>query len=130
GAEPAEAAVKLREALALWRGAPLADLSYESFAQPAIRRLEEMRLAALEKRIDAELELGREADLVGELETLVEEHPARERLHAQLMLTLYRCGRQADALATYQRARRVLVEQLAIEPSAPLRQLEQAILRQ
>ena len=129
-AEPAEAAAKLREALGLWRGAPLVDLSYASFAQPAIRRLEEMRLAALEKRIEADLELGRQADLVGELETLVEEHPSRERLHAQLMLALYRCGRQADALAAYQSARRVLVEQLAIEPGAPLRQLEQAILRQ
>ena len=130
GAEPAKAAAKLRAALGLWRGAPLVDLSYASFAQPAIRRLEELRLAALEKRIEADLELGRQADLVGELEMLVEEHPLRERLHAQLMLALYRCGRQADALAAYQNARRVLVEQLAIEPSAPLRQLEQAILRQ
>ncbi len=130
GAEPAQAAAKLREALGLWRGAPLDDLSYASFAQPAIRRLEELRLATLEKRIEADLELGRQADLVGELETLVEEHPLREHLHAQLMLALYRCGRQADALAAYQNARRVLVEQLAIEPSVPLRQLEQAILRQ
>jgi len=130
GAEPAEAAAKLREALGLWRGAPLVDLSDASFAQPAIRRLEELRLAASEKRIEADLALGRHADLVGELETLVEQHPLRERLHAQLMLALYRCGRQADALAAYQHARRVLVERLAIEPSAPLRQLEQAILRQ
>ena len=130
GAEPAEAAAKLREALGLWRGTPLVDLSYASFAQPAIRRLEELRLAALEKRIEADLELGRQADVVGELETLVEEHPLREHLHVQLMLALYRCGRQADALTAYQSARRVLVEQLAIEPSAPLRQLEQAILRQ
>jgi predicted ATPase/DNA-binding SARP family transcriptional activator len=130
GAEPAEAAAKLREALGLWRGAPLDDLSYASFAQPAIRRLEELRLVAYEKRIEADLELGRHVQLVGELETLVEEHPLREHLHAQLMLALYRCGRQADALAAYQNARRVLVEQLAIEPSAPLRQLEQAILRQ
>ena len=130
GAEPAEAAAKLREALGLWRGPPLADLSYASFAQPAIRRLEELRMAALEKRIEADLELGRQADLVGELETLVEQHPLREHLRAQLMLALYRSGRQADALAAYQDARRVLVEQLAVEPSAPLRQLEQAILRQ
>jgi DNA-binding SARP family transcriptional activator len=130
GAEPAEAAAKLREAFDLWRGAPLVDLSYASFAQPTIRRLEELRLEVLEKRVEAELELGREAELVGELETLVEEHPLRERFHAQLMLALYRCGRQADALATYQNARRVLVEQLAIEPSAPLRRLQQAILRQ
>jgi predicted ATPase/DNA-binding SARP family transcriptional activator len=130
GAEPAEAAAKLREALGLWRGPALDDLSYASFAQSAIRRLEELRLAALEKRIEADLELGRHADLVGELETLVEEHPLREHLHAQLMLALYGCGRQADALAAYQNARRVLVEQLAIEPSVRLRQLEQAILRQ
>ena len=129
-AEPGEAAAKLREALGLWRGPPLADLSYASFAQPAIRWLEELRLAALEKRIEADLELGRHAELVGELETLVEEHPLREHLRAQLMLALYRCGRQADALAAYQNARRVLVEQLAVEPSVPLRQLEQAILRQ
>jgi predicted ATPase/DNA-binding SARP family transcriptional activator len=130
GAEPAEAAAKLREALGLWRGAPLDDLSHASFAQPAIRQLEEMRLAACEKRIEAELELGRQADLIAELETLVEEYPLREHLHEQLMLALYRSGRQADALAAYQRARHVLVEQLAIEPSAPLRRLEQAILRQ
>src|SRR5437764_359719 len=129
-AGPAEAAAKLREALGLWRGAPLVDLSDASFAQPAIRRLEELRLAAFEKRIQVDLELGRQADLIGELETLVEEYPLREHLHAQLMLALYRCGRQADALAAYQRARRVLVEQLAIEPSVPLRQLEQATLRQ
>jgi predicted ATPase/DNA-binding SARP family transcriptional activator len=130
GVEPAEAAAKLREALGLWRGAPLADLSYASFAQGAIRRLEELRLAALEKRIEADLELGRHAELIGELEALAEEHPLREHMRAQLMLALYRCGRQADALAAYQNARRVLVEQLAVEPSAPLRQLEQSILRQ
>jgi predicted ATPase/DNA-binding SARP family transcriptional activator len=130
GVEPAEAAAKLREALGLWRGAPLVDLSYASFAQPAIRRLEELRLAAVEKRIEADLELGRHADLIGELETLVDEQPLHEHFRAQLMLALYRCGRQADALAAYQNARRVLVEQLAVEPSAPLRQLQQAILRQ
>jgi predicted ATPase/DNA-binding SARP family transcriptional activator len=129
-AEPAEASAKLREALGLWRGSPLGDLSYASFAQPAIRRLEELRLAALEKRVEADLKLGRQAQLVGELEMLVQEHPLREHLRAQLMLALYRCGRQADALAAYQNGRRVLVEQLAVEPSAPLRQLEQAILRQ
>ncbi len=94
GAEPAETAAKLSEALDLWRGPSLVDLSYVSFAQPVIRRLEEMRLAAVEKRVDAELELGREAELVGELETLVEEHPLREHFHAQLMLALYRCGRR------------------------------------
>jgi DNA-binding SARP family transcriptional activator len=129
-AEPALAAAKLREAIGLWRGPPLGDLSYESFAQPAIRRLEELRLGALEKRIDADLALGRHSDLVAELEELVAQHPLREHLRAQLMLALYRCGRQADALAAYQRTRHALVEQLGIEPSPPLRELEQAILRQ
>lgn len=130
GAEPAAAAARLRHALDLWRGPPLVDLPDAPFVQPAIRRLEELRLAALEKRIEADLKLGREADLIGELKTLVEEFPLREHLHAQLMLALYRCGRQAEALDAYQSARRVLVEQLAIEPSAPLRRLQQAILRQ
>jgi predicted ATPase/DNA-binding SARP family transcriptional activator len=130
GAEPAEAAGKLREALGLWRGAPLDDLSHESFAQAAIRRLEDLRLAALEKRIEADLGLGRHAELTAELETLVEDYPTHEHLHGQLMLALYRCGRQADALAAYRQARKALVEQLAVEPSAPLRRLEQAILRQ
>ena len=129
-AAPAPAAAGLREALGLWRGPPLADLSYESFAQPAIRRLEELRLGTLEKRIDADLALGRHSDLVAELEALVAQHPLREHLRAQLMLALYRCGRQADALAAYQSTRRALVEQLGIEPSPPLRELEQAILRQ
>jgi DNA-binding SARP family transcriptional activator len=129
-AEPALSGAKLREALALWRGPPLADLAYESFAQPAIGRLEELRLGALEKRIEADLAIGRHAELVAELEALVAAHPLRERLRAQWMLALYRCGRQADALAVYQGTRRVLVEQLGIEPSPPLRELEQAILRQ
>ena len=128
--EPALAATKLREALALWRGPPLADLCYESFAQPAIARLEELRLTALEKRIDADLALGRHTGLVGELEALAAEHPLREQLRAQLMLALYRCGRQADALGVYRSTRLALVEQLGIEPSVPLRELEQLILRQ
>lgn len=130
GAEPAEAAAKLREALSLWRGAPLVDVAVGSFMQPAIGRLEELQLTAFEKRVEADLELGRHADLIGELKTMVEQHPLREQLHAQLMLALYRCGRQAEALAAYQSARRVLVDQLAIEPSAPLRRLQEAILRQ
>ena len=129
-AEPAVAAAKLREALALWRGPALADLAYESFARAAIGRLEELRLAALEKRIEADLALGRHAELVAEVEALVAEHPLRERLRAQLMLALYRCGRQADALAVYRTTRRALIEELGIEPSPPLRELEQAILRQ
>jgi DNA-binding SARP family transcriptional activator len=129
-AEPAVAAGRLREALALWRGPALADLAYESFARAAIGRLEELRLAALEKRIEADLALGRHAELVAEVEALVGEHPLRERLRAQLMLALYRCGRQADALAVYRTTRRALVKELGIEPSPPLRELEQAILRQ
>ena len=112
------------------RGPPLADLGYESFAQPAIARLEELRLGAIEKRIEADLALGRHAEVVAELETLVADHPLRERVRAQLMVALYRCGRQADALAGYQNARRELVEQLGLEPSPALRELEQAILRQ
>ncbi len=129
-ADPAVAAGKLREALALWRGPPLADLSYESFAQAAIARLEELRLGALEKRIEADLALGRHADLVAELDAFATEHSLRERVRAQLMLALYRCGRQADALTVYQAARRTLTEELGIEPSPPLRELEQSILRQ
>jgi DNA-binding SARP family transcriptional activator len=130
GVDPAAAAAKLRAALALWRGPPLADLGYDSFAQAAIARLDELRLAVLEKRIETDLVLARHTDLVGELEALVTEHPLRERLWAQLMLALYRCGRQADALGAYQRARRTLVEELGIEPGSQLRELEQAILDQ
>src|SRR6516225_6171009 len=129
GAEPEAAAGRLRRALALWRGSALGDLAYESFAQPAIGRLEELRLAAFEKRIDADLALGRHADLVAELEGLVAEHPLRERLRGQLMLALYRVGRQADALAAYQAARRTLVEELGLEPGQELRRLEAEILR-
>ncbi|MDQ2982560.1 MAG: AAA family ATPase [Actinomycetota bacterium] len=123
-------AAKLRAALALWRGPPLADLSFEPFAQATIQQLEERRLAVLEDRIEADLGTGRHGDLVGELESLVAEHPLRERLRGQLMLALYGSGRQAEALAAYQEGRRVLVEELGIEPSPSLRELEQAILRQ
>src|SRR5919109_2135269 len=126
--DAAGAAETLRAALALWRGPPLADLAWEPFAQSEIVRLEELRLAALEDRIDADLALGRHGQLVSELEQLVAEHPLRERLRAQLMLALYRSGRQADALAVYQRARRTLVDELGIEPSETLRRLERAIL--
>jgi YVTN family beta-propeller protein len=121
-------AASLREALALWRGPPLADLAYESFAQPAIAHLEEERLAALEERIDADLEAGRDAALVGELEGLVARFPLRERLRGQLMLALYRSGRQADALDVYQDARRTLVEDLGVEPGPELQALQKAIL--
>ena len=128
--ERLRAAGKLREALALWRGPPLADLAYEPFAQTEIARLEELRLAVLEERIDADLAGGRHAELVGELETLVAAEPLRERLRAQLMLALYRSGRQAEALDAYRAARRVLADELGLEPGEPLRRLEQAILEQ
>jgi YVTN family beta-propeller protein len=124
------AAEILRDALALWYGPPLADFAYDSFAQSAIARLEELKLAALEERIEADLELGRHADLVPELEALVREHPLRERLRGQLMRALYRSGRQAEALDVFQAARRELVDELGIEPSQALRDLEKAILTQ
>jgi predicted ATPase/DNA-binding SARP family transcriptional activator len=126
--DAAGAAETLRAALGLWRGAPLADLALEPFVQGEIARLEELRLAALEDRIDADLDLGRHAQLVAELERLVVEQPLRERLRGQLMLALYRAGRQADALAVYQRARKALVDELGIEPGEQLRKLERAIL--
>jgi DNA-binding SARP family transcriptional activator/ABC-type branched-subunit amino acid transport system substrate-binding protein len=124
------AAATFREALDLWRGPALADFAYESFAQPAIARLEELRLAALEERIEADLRLGRQAELAPELEALVLAHPLRERLREQLMLALYRCGRQADALDAYQHAWRTLREELGIEPGPALRELERSILTQ
>ena len=126
--EPALAA--LEEALSLWRGTPLSEFVYERFAQREISRLEELRRAALEERFEAHLALGRGADLVGELEALVAEHPLRERLRGQLMLALYRSGRQAEALELYQATRRLLVDELGIEPSPSLQRLETAILRQ
>ena len=128
---PPEGAAKLlREALALWRGPALADVAHESFAQGEILRLEELRLVALERRIDADLALGRDAELVAELEALVRAHPLRERLRAQLMLAFYRSGRQAEALEVYRQTRRLLVDELGIEPSPALHELEQAILHQ
>jgi DNA-binding SARP family transcriptional activator len=127
---PTDASERLREALSLWRGPALADFAYESFAQAAIARLEEIRLAAVELRIDADLVLGRHGELVGELEALVAEHPLRERLQMYLMTALYRSGRQAEALDAYQDARRALVDELGIDPSPALQELEQAILRQ
>jgi DNA-binding SARP family transcriptional activator len=129
-ASPEGAARKLREALSLWRGPALADLAYEPFAQVEIARLEEMRLAVVEQRIDADLALGRHADLIGELETLVARSPLRERFRGQLMLALYRSARQAEALDVYRAARRELSEELGLEPSEELKRLEHAILRQ
>jgi DNA-binding SARP family transcriptional activator len=130
GAAPEAAAAKLRTALALWRGPPLADLAYEPFVQAQAARLEDLRLLALEQRIDADLAVGRHAELVGELESLVAEHPLRERLRGQLMLALYRCGRQAEALDAHREARAALTEELGIEPSRALRERHEAILRQ
>jgi DNA-binding SARP family transcriptional activator len=124
------AAESFGRALALWRGPALAEFAYADFAQGEIARLEELRLATLEDRIEADLASGRHAAIVGELEALVHEHPVRERLRGQLMLALYRSGRQAEALAVYQDARRVLVDELGIDPSRPLRDLQQAILAQ
>lgn len=127
-AEPASA--MLSEALALWRGPALADFVYEEWAQAAVARLEELRLTALELRIEADLALGRHRELVGELERLVAENPLREGLRAQLMLALYRAGRQAEALDAYQEGRAALVEELGIEPGRALQELERAILQQ
>jgi YVTN family beta-propeller protein len=128
--EPREAADKLREALALWRGPPLGEFEYERWAQPEIARLQELRLVALEERIEADLLLGGAERLVPELEALVAEHPLRERLRAQLMLALYRSGRQADALGTFTDARRRLVGELGIEPGPELQELQRQVLTQ
>src|SRR3954468_2346649 len=128
-APPAHAAELLAEALALWRGDPLADLAYEPFAQPHIARLEELRLAGLEARIDADLAVGRHAELVGELDALVLEHPLRERLRRQLMLALYRSGRQSDALDAYRAAYRTVSAELGLEPSTELQAPERDILQ-
>jgi predicted ATPase/DNA-binding SARP family transcriptional activator len=126
--DPAAAQGLLDDALALWRGPPLADVSYESFAQAEIARLEELRVTALEERIDARLTRGEHALLVAELELLSAEYPSRERLLGLLILTLYRCGRQTEALEVYTRRRRWLVEELGLEPSPTLHDLHQAIL--
>jgi DNA-binding SARP family transcriptional activator/ABC-type transport system substrate-binding protein/streptogramin lyase len=128
--DAAAALATLSAALGLWRGAALADLAYESFAQTEIERLEELRLVAVEERIEAELALGQHDKLVPELEALTAKYPLRERLRGQLMLALYRSGRQAEALRVYTETRRRLVDELGIEPSQSLRDLEQAILRQ
>src|SRR5437764_4678653 len=129
-ASAAEAVELLTAAEALWRGAALADFTYESFAQTAIARLEELRLITREDRLDAELALGRHTELLGELEALVTEHPLRERCRAQLMIALYRSGRQADALHAYQEGRRILAAELGLDPGPALQQLHRQILRQ
>ena len=124
-----EAADALRSALALWRGPALANVLYEPFGSSEAERLEERRLLALEDRIDADLELGRSEELIPELEALVCDHPLRERFLGQLMLALYRSGRQAEALAALQAARHRLAEELGLEPGPHLRELERQILQ-
>ena len=130
GGNPEGVVSTLERALSLWRGAALGELAYEPFAQREIARLDDLRVAALEQLIEAKLQLGGHAEVVGQLEALISDHPYRERLRAQLMLALYRSDRQADALQAYQEARRTLVEELGIEPGERLRELERAVLAQ
>ena len=130
GSAPEQAAALLHTALSLWRGEPLADFTFEPFAQSEVTRLTDLRLTALEDRVEAELALGGHAALCGELAQLAREHPLRERLSGQLMVALYRCGRQAEALRAYADLRATLVEQLGIDPSPALGRLQEAILRQ
>ena len=128
--DPAARSSCLQEALGLWRGEPLPELQGEAFADREIARLSELRVTAIEDRIEADLALGRHHELVPELESLVAEHPFRERLRGQLMLALYRCGRQAEALHAYRSGRSALAEELGLEPGPVLRELELRILRQ
>jgi WD40 repeat protein/DNA-binding SARP family transcriptional activator len=130
GGQPERAAGLLRDALKLWRGTPFADLTFETFAAAEVARLEEEHLAALETRVEADLAMGQRPELVAELRQLVAAHPTRERFVAQLMLALYRSGRQTEALETYQHARRALLEGVGVEPGPWLRELEASILRQ
>lgn len=126
--EPNLRAARLAEALALWRGPALADAATDAMRERLCGGLEEARFAAISDRIDAELAAGRHGELVGELSSLIDEHPLRERLHGQLMIALYRCGRRAEALETYRRARRLLVAELGLEPGPHLRDLEASII--
>ncbi len=128
--DPAAAAERYREALALWRGEPLQGIEFEGLAANEAERLGELRLAVLERRVEADLALGRDAELVAELQQLVAAHPLRERLRGHLMLALYRCGRQADALALYRDTRAFLADELGLEPGEELRRLEQLMLEQ
>jgi DNA-binding SARP family transcriptional activator len=128
--EAADAAGTLRGALGMWRGPAFADVRDEPFAQASIGRLDELRMTAIADRVDADLALRRHAQLVAELETLAGEHPLRERLRAQLMLALYGSGRQSEALAVYRDTRRMLIEELGVEPSRELRDAHQLVLRQ
>ena len=126
--DPPAASLVLGEALALWRGRAFEDFTYESFAQTEIARLEELRLEAVEARIDADLKRGMSRELISELEALVRQHPLQERLTGQLMLALYRSARQADALRAYQLLKSRLGDELGIEPSSGLRKLEEQIV--
>lgn len=128
--EPERAGDLLREVLGLWRGPPLAEVAFEEFAQNEIRRLEELRLVALEARIDADLQLGHQVEVLGELEALLAEQPTREFIAGRLMLALYQCGRQAEALAVYQRTRNQLANELGLEPGPALKALQNQILEQ
>src|SRR5262249_22539995 len=130
GGDAAGASQALRTADALWRGNALADVAHENFAAQEAARLEEERVAATEERVDADLALGLQASLVGELEALTRAHPLRERLWGQLMVALYRSGRQAEALRAYQLVREHLRDELGVEPSTQLRALEVAVLEQ
>jgi WD40 repeat protein/DNA-binding SARP family transcriptional activator/ABC-type transport system involved in cytochrome c biogenesis ATPase subunit len=130
GGQTERAAGLLREALGLWRGTPLADLALDTFHEAEISRLEERRLVALETRVEADLASGRQAELIAELRQLTVANPTRERFAAQLMVALYRCGRQAEALETYQETRRSLIAELGVEPGPWLRELQESILRQ
>jgi DNA-binding SARP family transcriptional activator len=126
---PAEAVQLLDQAMTLWRGPPLADFRYEPFAQTEIARLEELHLACLEERNDAHLALGSAGALTAELGRMVADHPTRERLRGQLMLALYRSGRQGEALEAYHQYRTTLMEEQGLDPSSALRELQAAILR-
>jgi len=128
--DAAAAAESLRAAETMWTGRPLADIEFEAFTRVDAERLEELRLEAVEARIDAELALGRQLGLVAELESLVLEHPYRERFRAQLMLALYRSGRQAESLDVYRRTRELLIDELGLEPGVELQRVERAILVQ
>jgi DNA-binding SARP family transcriptional activator len=126
--EPGLAAAKLRQAEALWHGRPLADLEFEPFARADVQRLEQLSVGNVEQRVEAELAIGRHELLVPELEALVTGHPLRERLRGQLMLALYRSGRQAEALSVYREGRVLLREELGLDPGPQLRELERAVL--
>ncbi len=128
--DPGTALTVLREALALWRGDPLADFAFEPFAQAEIARLSELRASAIEERIEADIQLGHHADVIADLEAHVAGHPFRERPRGQVMLALYRSGRQAEALAAFHEARRTLVDELGLEPGMALQLLERQILQQ